>query len=369
MDDDLPPLWLPEIVIRALRAGADHALNTSGGVDSLALVRMMARWHRAQQFPGQLYMIWANLVRAEWPQTEAFIAQSAEELALPLIVVQREKGDLLDRFDERRATLDAQGRQDTPHFPTNHSLYCNSELKRVPLDKHFRLSPLHLSSEGIRANESANRAEKEPFTVRMSITGKRYKCLPPAEAWQLYAQDIAERAQRPVQQPLFEGESSTPERPLPRLGYTLYPLFYWQKSDAFRACGTTVEELEERRHLYRLGVDYQDAGMRARALEGWNCHPGYVMGARRISCSICFQSDEMTIRAGAYASPSYYRALCWREIQSGFSFQMDRWLSSIVPELLTDEQRAALEVLPPYLIWQEKRRLRSRRSLPVLKVA
>jgi hypothetical protein len=253
MEDDLPPLLLPETFVRALEAGADCALNTSGGVDSQAAVRMMARWHRARPFSGQLYMIWADLGRAEWPETPALIAKNAEELGLPLIVVRREKGDLLDRFDERRATLDAQGRKDTPHFPTNSSLYCTGELKRGPLDKHFRLSLCIASVEGIRADESANRAEKEPFTVRRTITGVRYKYLPPDEAWQLYAQDVAVRAQRPVQQPLFAGEASPSERPSPRLGYTLYPLFYWQKSDAFRACATTVEELEERRALYRQG--------------------------------------------------------------------------------------------------------------------
>jgi hypothetical protein len=61
--------------------------------------------------------------------------------------------------------------------------------------------------------------------------------------------------------------------------------------------------------------------------------------------------------------------LCWREIESGFSFQMDSWLSSIAPELLTDEQRAALAVLPPYLAWQERRSVRRRRVVPVLKAA
>lgn len=199
MDDNLPPLWLPETLVQALESGADCALNTSGGVDSQAVLRMIAWWHRSRQFPGRLYAIWADLGRAEWLETPAFIAQTAADLGLPLEVVRREKGDLLDRYDERRTALDAQGRANTPHWPTSNSLYCSGELKRGPLDKQFRLSPFIISVEGIRTDESANRADKTPFTLRRSITGARYKELTPQEALHLYAGDAAARAQRPVQ--------------------------------------------------------------------------------------------------------------------------------------------------------------------------
>lgn len=39
--------------------------------------------------------------------------------------------------------------------------------------------------------------------------------------------------------------------------------------------------------MYRQGIERQDAVLRSRAVEGWKCHPGYVFGARRISCMLC----------------------------------------------------------------------------------
>jgi hypothetical protein len=43
--------------------------------------------------------------------------------------------------------------------------------------------------EGIRAQESDARAEKEPFTLRTSITGKRYRDTPFCQVWSLYQED------------------------------------------------------------------------------------------------------------------------------------------------------------------------------------
>src|SRR5579864_6679247 len=116
--DELPPLLLPDVLHQALSQGADCALSTSGGVDSQALLRTFTQWHQAHRFPGQLYAIWADLGRAEWLETPAFVAKTCADLDLPLQVVRRTKGDLLDRFDERRRSLDEKGKTNVPHWPS-----------------------------------------------------------------------------------------------------------------------------------------------------------------------------------------------------------------------------------------------------------
>ncbi len=82
--------------------------------------------------------------------------------------------------------------------------------------------------------------------------------------------------------------------------------------------------------------------------------------------------DWSSLQAGATHNPDYYRALCWREIQSGYSFQQQRWLCDVAAELLTEEMRFLLEQHPRRQQWVEAQRLRqvsgkrSRKSLPII---
>ncbi len=164
-------LFLPPQAHDALRAGADCAIGFSGGKDSQALLLSIVPWFRAQAFPGRLFAIFADLGRAEWWQTPPFIEQICREHDLELVVVRRSQGDLLQRFEERMQTIGAEA----TFWPFSAFRYCTSDTKRSPIDSYLRGSRLVLSLEGIRAAESDIRAEKTPFTIRTTITGKRDK--------------------------------------------------------------------------------------------------------------------------------------------------------------------------------------------------
>lgn len=357
-----PPLFLPAILLPLLREGADCGIGLSGGKDSQALLTAFVAWYRAQEFAGRLYAIWANLGRAERTETAAFIEALCARLAVPLDIVQPvvggQAGDLQDALARRKDKLAGTG---IPFWPTP-GLRCCSSLKRDACDKTFRSSRLVLSLEGIRASESDERAEKEPFTVRQTITGARYKGLTPEVAFARYLADLGQLRDRPVQFSLFE-EANPSDLHLPRLAFTLYPLFQWSLDAVWAACGTSQRDLDERRVLYQQGIEQQDPALRARALEGWPAHPAYVKGAKRLSCSLCMMGDVETLRSGAYDSPAYYRALVWFEIESGYPFQQHRWLADIAPSLLTDEQREALAHLPARIAWLDKKQ--SRRVVPI----
>ncbi len=355
MTESYPSLFLPELLKALLDAGADCYLCVSGGKDSQALATAFSRWFRSQRYAGDLCAIWADLGRSEWRETRAFVSGLCARLDLPLIIVQRERGDLLDRFEERMQKLSGTG---VPFWPTQGQRYCTSDLKRTVCDKRFRLSRLAVSLEGIRASESDERAEKEPLTVRRTITGTRYKHLSPDQAISAYLCDGEREASRPRQYSLFDEMTDVTAAQLPRLALTCYPLFDWEIEEVWAVCGASLEELEERRLLYRRGVDQQDAALRERSLAGWPAHPAYVYGANRLSCSLCILADLQTLRAGAYHQPDYYRALVWLEITSGFPFQPSRWLADVCQELLTDEQRAALASLPERQDWLERRKRR-----------
>jgi len=101
----LPPLYVPEVIQLALAQGADCGISISGGKDSQALLTIFTRWHREQRFPGHLLALHADLGRAEWVETPAFVATLCAHLAIPLVVVRRTQGDLLDRLQERMQKL------------------------------------------------------------------------------------------------------------------------------------------------------------------------------------------------------------------------------------------------------------------------
>ncbi len=222
----LPPLYVPEVIQQALAQGADCGISISGGKDSQALLVAFTGWHREQRFPGRLFALHADLGRAEWTETPTFVATLCAHLAVPLVVGRRTQGDLLDRLQERMHKLAGTG---TPFWQTRGQRYCTSDSKRGPCDRHLRTSLLVVSGVGIRADESDERAEKEPLTVRQSITGVRYKGLPPEVAWTKYLQDRQALVRLPRQQGLFEEGAAGDEKrhELPRLAFTLYPLFHW----------------------------------------------------------------------------------------------------------------------------------------------
>src|SRR5690349_10007198 len=120
--------FLPSIALEALASGADCAIGLSGGKDSMALLLTFVPWFRAQGFSGSLFAIFAHLGRAEWWQTEDFVTKLCARVGIELVIVRREQGDLLDRFDQRRITLG----QNSPFWPTSANRYCSSDLKRTP---------------------------------------------------------------------------------------------------------------------------------------------------------------------------------------------------------------------------------------------
>ena len=101
----LPPLYVPEVLKQALAQSGDCGISISGGKDSQALLTTFTRWHREQRFPGHLFALHADLGRAEWVETPAFVATLCAHLAIPLVVVRRTQGDLLDRLQERMQKL------------------------------------------------------------------------------------------------------------------------------------------------------------------------------------------------------------------------------------------------------------------------
>jgi len=335
-------LAVPTVIDAALRGGADLALSLSAGKDSQALVYLLAPWFRAQGYPGRCYVVHADLGRAEWPQTAALVEQIAEQVALPLLVVRRPKGDLISRFEERlEATRDSGApfwpssasryctshlkagpidtalRNPAPFWPSSASRYCTSDLKRGPIDTALRSAQTVISAEGVRADESHARAKKPVVEVRTGITagslndGRNLAAMSPEEALD---------AQQPGQ----------------RVALNWRPLLHFNTEEIWQACGTSTADLQRRRLLYK-------AGQHDEALSGWPCHPAYVFGNERLSCAFCVLGSQNDLLNGAQHNPELYAHLIQLEVIGGATFK-NGWSLTQLP-VTGEAARLRAEVL------------------------
>lgn len=304
----------PAAVEALLSRGAALAVSVSGGKDSQALLTRLAAYWRRNDFPGDFFVIHADLGRAEWKETPAFMREMCERESVPLVVVRREKGDLVARMQERLDTLKAQGR-DSPHWPSAAARYCTAELKRGPINKYLRRYDLVISAEGIRADESDARSKKPHLAVRKAITTKPLKGLKPNDA-------------------IYEHREGGLSSGRGRLALTWNAILSLSKADVYETCGHTLEELEERRRLYREGYAYE-------ALGGWTMHPAYVYGNERLSCAMCVIGSRSDILNGARHHPDLLDEYVRQEQEGGYAFRQDLELAVIQRELQQESREEA----------------------------
>ena len=88
-----------------MEMGAALAISISGGKDSDAMLRHLVALHRIQGWKGELFAITADLGRIEWPGTLEHMQATCNQLNIELIIVRRQKGSMIDRWEERRQTL------------------------------------------------------------------------------------------------------------------------------------------------------------------------------------------------------------------------------------------------------------------------
>lgn len=288
-------LFIPDVIKDALALGAKVAVSVSAGKDSQALAIALA----AQGIGS--YIIHMDLGRAEWPQTVAMVDRIAESSNLPVIVVSRPQGDLVQEMTERGEKLQGTGK---PFWPSAANRYCTADQKRSQADKVYRRDMLIISAEGIRGQESAKRAKDAVVSVRKQITAKALQDLPPSDAL------AAWRTQGG------------------RLSLTWNAIHDWTLADVWEACGTSVDDLSRRQALYQAGFETE-------ALNGWPCHPAYVFGNARLSCVFCVLATENDLRVGARHNPALAAHYIALENRFDSTFKHKRSLADILTNEVT----------------------------------
>lgn len=263
---------LPEEIAELLSGGATLAISISGGKDSQAMITAVMKEARRQRWPGPIVAIHADLGRLEWLGTGDHCQKMAAEAGIELVTVRRQKGDMFDRWYDRMIQLKGTGR---PFWSSSSARYCTSDMKRDPIDKQLRkYSGVVISAEGIRAAESVARAKKQCMEPRKRITTKSGS----------------------------------------RVAYTWRPIFDWSDRQVWEEIGVSLEELEERRALYRSGDT-------AAALEGWPAHAAYVYGNTRLSCVFCVLASKNDLANGAKHRPELLKDLIALEEEGEATFK------------------------------------------------
>jgi 3'-phosphoadenosine 5'-phosphosulfate sulfotransferase (PAPS reductase)/FAD synthetase len=144
-------------------------ISTSAGKDSQAMLDYVMELAETAGVTDRVIAVHADLGRAEWPGVGELAKEQADHYNVPLRVVKRPQGDLLDQIEARGM------------FPGPSTRYCTSDQKRGQIDKVYTALSREagryvniLCCIGLRAQESNARSKATPFkNDKRNSNGKR----------------------------------------------------------------------------------------------------------------------------------------------------------------------------------------------------
>lgn len=261
-------------------------VSVSGGKDSDAMAILLN-----QTYHEQITLIHADTGRMEWPQTIPHIESLAARLKLPLVIVRHPDRDLLDGIRRRMAM-----RPDAPPFPSARARWCTSDYKRAVIDTWIRANVPHggrlVSAIGLRREESFTRSKKSMNELRASVS--------------TYGRQI----------------------------HNWYPILEFALANVWKTIGLTLDELREKQAICREKMAEGTPLPEIAKSLNFPAHMAYLAGNTRLSCAMCVLGNKNDLSNGARLNPQLYRELVAIERESGFTFQQNKPLSALHPELL-----------------------------------
>ncbi len=256
-----------------LAANAPVAIGISGGKDSDAVAVAVDKHLNAIGHNGPRVLIHSDLGAIEWAMSGRQCEWLSQRLGMELIVVHRERGGMLERWEQRwtdnlQRYINLSCVQVILPWSTPGMRFCTSELKTDiicrALSKRFPGQQI-VSVTGIRRQESKDRANAPISKIENKLTNKTRKTS----------------------------------------GLTWNAIANWTIDE--------VWELHDRHGIPR--------------------HEAYtVYGASRVSCVACIMSahdDLIAATRDARNHPALQR-IGLLEIVSGFGFQGNRWLCDVL---------------------------------------
>lgn len=281
----------------ALDIHAPVAIGVSGGKDSSAVALSTVDYLDGIGHRGERILIHSDLGRTEWKESLPMCHKLADQLDLELVVVRRQAGDMLDRWQTRWSNnvIRYQNLECVKvilPWSTPSMRFCTSELKTTVICRELkrRYKGWNLRESGIVMPES-------PI---ISVVGIR-------------RQESTGRAKKPVAspQPLLLRRSDNTH------GFNWNPIIEWSLDDVLA-------------YLRRRGMPLHEAYTK--------------YGTSRVSCCFCILSARPDLLAASTCPDNHdvYRLMVQLEIDSSFAFQSGGWLGDVAPQLLTGDQQRGL---------------------------
>lgn len=282
---NFPAIETTDIVDALIALGAPIAGGISGGKDSSLMAWRLKRYLEEIGYAGEYILVHADLGRIEHTDSLPSCQRIADLLGVELVVVHREKGDMVDRWLQR--WNDNVGRycilkcvKMVLPWSTANMRFCTSEMKTAIICRYLVERFKHetiLSAVGLRRQESNTRKNALVCSVQKGLESKTFGTT----------------------------------------GYNWNPILAW-----------TLEDVLNYHKIHAIPL-----------------HEAYTtFNLSRVSCSFCILSSYADMVASATDARNHdvYRELVDLEITSAFSFQADRWLADVAPHLLSSSQLIGL---------------------------
>jgi 3'-phosphoadenosine 5'-phosphosulfate sulfotransferase (PAPS reductase)/FAD synthetase len=260
------------------------AVGVSGGKDSDACAIAVAKYLDQIGHSGPRLLVHSDLGRIEWKDSLPSCERLAQRLGWELLVVRRQAGDMLARWEGRWKNNvlryeDLSCVKLILPWSTPSMRFCTSELKTAviasALRKRFRHGEI-LNVTGIRRQESPSRSKMAVSAPHAGLTRRA------------------------------------------GAGLTWNAIIEWPVQDV----------------VYAI----HDAGL--------SLHEAYTRyGASRVSCAFCIMSSEADLIASSLCEDNHepYIRMVELEAKSTFAFQGNRWLSDVAPQILPLSLRQQVE--------------------------
>ncbi len=266
------PVIVPPEIQALLDIHAPVAIGVSGGKDSHAVAWALANHLRGYQGPKVL--IHSDLGSVEWLDSRHACQRIAQRIGWELVTCRRKAGGMMQRWESR--------------WQSSRLRYCDMRTVAVVL-------PWSTASMRFCTSE----LKVDPITTTLK---RRFGKVPIINVTGVRADESAARARQAV----FSKVAKLPPGSL-----SWSALHDWQMQDVWDAI----------------------------AESGVAAHEAYTrFGSGRVSCRFCILANEADLRASLRdpEAIAIYRRMCDLELTSAFTFQGNRWLSSLAPELIDD---------------------------------
>lgn len=272
-------------ILDLLAAHAPVAFGVSGGKDSAVLALAGNAYLDQLGHTGPRLLIHSDLGAVEWKDSLPSCQRLADRLKLPLTVVQRAAGGLMERWLTRWQNnvaryVNLECVKLILPWSTASMRFCTSELKTAIICRELiRQFPGQtiLSASGIRRDESPKRMKAPVAAPQPRLTSTTHATS----------------------------------------GLDWHPILEWTKADVFayhQQCGFPLHEAYTR------------------------------YGSSRVSCAFCILGSAADLAAAATCPDNHaiYRRMVDLEIVSTFSFHDTSWLGDVAPHLLSEQLRIGL---------------------------